>query len=242
MEADDPRRRLLINGLAAGLFGATLPWSSAQAQGSSIFGEPPSKLPPGQSFYRIVGQVKVNGKEANLKTLIAPGDVVETGKNSEAVFVVGGNAMIVRADSRLEIAGEKKESGFFVSALRILSGKMLSVSRNQPTTITTKTATIGIRGTGWYIESDPDLTYFCTCYGVTDVSSIDDPTSKDTVAASHHDRPLIITADGQKGKKIQNAGFKNHTDQELMLIETLVGRTTPFVFPGKGYTAPRKGY
>jgi hypothetical protein len=241
MEADDPRRRLLINGLAAGLFGATLPWRSAMAQ-SSIFGTPPSKLPPGQSIYRITGKVLVNGKEANLQTQISPNDTVETGPNSEVVFVVGGNAMIVRADSKLQIAGEKKEDSIFVSALRMLSGKMLSVSRNQATTITTKTATIGIRGTGWYIEADPELTYFCTCYGVTDIAAIGDPTSKETVAASHHDKPLYITADGQPGKKVQAAGFKNHTDQELMLIETLVGRTTPFVFPGKSYDAPRRNY
>jgi hypothetical protein len=34
----------------------------------------------------------------------------------------------------------------------------------------------------------------------------------------------------------------NHTDQELMLIETLVGRTTPFVFSGTQYSAPRREY
>jgi hypothetical protein len=242
MEAEDPRRRLLINGLAAGLLGSTLPWGSASAQESRIFGTPPSKLPAGQSIYRLTGKVTVNGKEATMRTVIEPNDTVETGKDSEIVFVVGGNAMIVRADSKLVIAGEKKESGIFVSALRMLSGKMLSVSRNQATTITTKTATIGIRGTGWYIESDPEVTYFCTCYGVTEVASATDPTSKDTVAATHHDRPLYITADGSDGKKIQAAGFKNHSDQELMLIETLVGRTTPFVFPGKAYDAPRRSY
>jgi hypothetical protein len=241
MEAEDPRRRLLINGLAAGLFSTALPFRSAYAQ--SMFGALPSKLPPGQSIYRLAGKVTVNGKDANLQTPVGPNDVVETGKNSEIVFVVGGNAMIVRAESRLEIQGEKKDSeSILISGLRMLSGKMLSVSRNQATTIKTKTATIGIRGTGWYIEADPELTYFCTCYGVTDVAANGDPESKDTVAATHHDKPLYITEGGQTGKNIRLAGFKNHTDQELMLIETLVGRTTPFVFPGKSYDAPRRNY
>ena len=36
--------------------------------------------------------------------------------------------------------------------------------------------------------------------------------------------------------------FINHTDQELMLIETLVGRTPPFVFPMDIYNAPRRDY
>jgi hypothetical protein len=94
-----------------------------------------------------------------------------------------------------------------------------------------------------YIEADPELTYFCTCYGVTDIVSNSDPSSKETVAATHHDKPLYVTADTkQSGNNVRSAGFINHTDQELMLIETLVGRTPPFVFPGDSYNKPRKGY
>ena len=62
------------------------------------------------------------------------------------------------------------------------------------------------------------------------------------MAAAKHDKPLFITADAAQGTNIQPAGFKNHTDQELMLIETLVGRRVPFVFPGSVYTAPRRTY
>jgi hypothetical protein len=126
--------------------------------------------------------------------------------------------------------------------LRLLTGKLLSVSRSSGTKIRTTTATIGIRGTGYYIEADPEQTYFCTCYGLTDVESITDPTSSDTVASKHHDKPLYILANEQPGKNIRPAGFINHTDQELMLIETLVGRTPPFVFAGDEYQAPRREY
>ena len=70
----------------------------------------------------------------------------------------------------------------------------------------------------------------------------DDPESRDTVAATHHDRPLFIVAGQDRGRNIRAAGFRNHTDQELMLIETLVGRTPPFVFPGGAYSAPRREY
>ncbi|MBS0309300.1 MAG: FecR domain-containing protein [Proteobacteria bacterium] len=239
-DADDPRRRLLIQGLTAGLFSATAP-GSVLAQ--SLLGDRPGKLPPGRSIYRLSGQVSINNKTATLETFINPTDTIVTGKDSEIVFVVGGNAMILRSESRLELTGSKKDDApAIISALRLLTGKVLSVSRNQPTTLRTPTATIGIRGTGWYMEADPELTYFCTCYGVTDVSAASDPTSKETVASSHHDRPLYITTGGQAGKNIQPAGFKNHTDQELMLIESLVGRTTPFIFPGNSYDAPRRSY
>ena len=108
--------------------------------------------------------------------------------------------------------------------------------------VSTSTSTIGIRGTGFYVESDPEQTYFCTCYGVTEVASNSDPDSKETIAATHHDRPLYIVADGGQGKNIRNAPFLNHTDQELSLIETLVGRKTPFVFSKDTYSAPRRTY
>ena len=108
--------------------------------------------------------------------------------------------------------------------------------------VTSTTATIGIRGTGFYIEADPERTYFCTCYGSTDVQSSTDAESKESITAARHDRPIYIAADGAAGKKIRNAPFLNHTDQELALIETLVGRRVPYVFSGSGYAAPRRTY
>lgn len=238
-DADDPRRDFLVRALATGVFASGLLPLGAQAE---TFGRP-RKLPPGQSIYRLNGEAQVNGQKASMATPIAPGDTVKTGPDSELVFVVGANAMIVRADSELTVAGGKAESGgFFVSALRLITGKLLSVSRNQAMSVRTSTATVGIRGTGFYIESDPELTYFCTCYGVTDVQSNVDPNQTDSVSATHHDRPLYITAEPGT-QAIRNAGFRNHTDQELMLIETLTGRSVPFVFPGgDGYGAPRRGY
>lgn len=239
-EADDPRRRLLIQALGAGLF--ALPFAGNNALAFNLFGTPPRKLPPGQSIYRIQGDVKINGKTADMKTIIRPNDTVETGKDSELVYVVGGNSMIIRANSHLKMEGKEEGASFFIQGLRLLTGKLLSVSRSQATRIKTSTATIGIRGTGYYIESDPEQTYFCTCYGVTDVESSSDPSSRDTVTATHHDKPLYILANQPAGQNVRRAGFINHTDQELMLIETLVGREPPFVFAGDAYSTPRREY
>ena len=97
-------------------------------------------------------------------------------------------------------------------------------------------------GTGVYLESDPAQTYFCTCYGLAEVSATNDKESTQTVAAKHHDEPLYILANEKPGANIRKAPFKNHTDQELMLIETLVGRTPPIVFPKDDYKAPRRQY
>lgn len=239
-EADDPRRRLLIKALAAGALSVSLP--NKDAWSASIFGSVPSKLSPDRSIYRMSGVVKVNGVVATLATIIKPNDIVETGKNSEIIFVVGGNSMILRENSHLTMEGKAEDTSYLIQGLRLLTGKLLSVSRSRGTQIRTSTASIGIRGTGYYIESDPEKTYFCTCYGLTDVESIDDPTSKDTVASKHHDKPLYILGGEPEGKNIRSAPFINHTDQELTLIETLVGRTPPFVFSGNEYTSPRREY
>lgn len=263
-EIDDPRRRLLIQALASGIFAAGLPGSNALA--ASIFGSKPAKLPSDKSIYRLSGQVAVNGKDAKLDTPIKTGDVVTTGKNSEVIFVVNGNnSMILRGDSHLVISSDKKknipqkteakkneprnterkvtepESPSFISGLSLLAGKLLSVSRNTPIRVNTPTATIGIRGTGFYVTADPEQTYFCTCYGLTDVTSNFNPNSKETIKADHHDKPVYIIKDSS-GNNIRKAPLIDHTDQELTLIEALVGRTTPFVFAKDEYSAPRRDY
>ena len=242
-EIDDPRRQWLIRALAAGFFGAAS--ASAQAVTFGVFGSRPRKLPPGQSIYGLSGQVTVNDQQATLDTRIRPGDTVQTGQNSEIVFVVNTHSMILRGDSKLLIEPPEGTSGsdsLIIAGLRMISGKLLSVSRNSPMKLTSSTATIGIRGTGFYIESEPDRTYFCTCYGATDVQATADPSSRESISAKHHDRPVYIVTDGGAGNNIRNAPFINHTDQELALIETLVGRRTPFVFSNDIYTGPRRTY
>ena len=235
-ELDDPRRRVLIQALAAGLFSLT---GDAVAQ---IFGSAPRKLPAGQSFYRVSGRVLVNNQEATLQTPVKVGDTLETAGNAEAVFVVAQDAFMLRGGSRMVIETPPARSGL-TSSLRLITGKVLSVfGKGRPTRIVTATATIGIRGTGVYTESDPEQTYFCTCYGIADVAASKDSQSRETVSATHHDRPLYILAKEASGKSIRRAPLINHTDQELMLIETLVGRTPPFVFPLDEYSAPRREY
>ena len=238
-DLDDPRRRLLVKLLAAGAF-STLPAPRALAD---VFGNNPKKLPPDRSIYRLNGKVTVNGAPADLKTRIGPNDTVETGKGAEAIFAVGSNAYLLRESSRLELRQQQNQSNIVTSGLRLLTGKVLSVfSPGQPARVLTTTATIGIRGTGIYAEAEPGQTYFCTCYGVTEIASVRDKLSRKTVESRHHNEPVYILAKAREGKSIRPAPFINHTDQELMLIETLVGRTPPFVFPSEDYGGPRKDY
>ena len=237
-DADDPRRRLLIKGLAAGLFAAAV--TDREALAWNLFGTVPHKLPQGQSIYSLKGNVLVNDRPAHENTVVKPNDTIVTQKNSEVIFVVGGHSMIMRENSHLKLEGKDEE--FLIQGLRLVTGKLLTVSRSKGTAVKTSTATIGIRGTGYYIESDPEKTYFCTCYGLTDVESTDDPASQERIVSKHHDNPVYVLAGEPEGKNIRPAPIINHTDQELKLIETLVGRVPPFIFSGTEYSAPRRGY
>jgi hypothetical protein len=238
-DLDDPRRRLLMKALAAGLFSSA---ASSRETYAQVLGTRPERLPPGKSIYRIEGEVRVNGQPATPDTQVAANATIETGKNSEVVYVVGESAFLQRSESHVTLETKEPDS-MIVSATQLLTGKILSVfPSGRPIRVTTKNASIGIRGTGIYTESDPEQTYFCTCYGTADVVAANDPTSRETVVSRQHDRPLYILAGEQPGQNIRLAPFINHTDQELMLIEALVGRTPPFVFPNNNYIRPRRPY
>jgi hypothetical protein len=237
-EREDPRRRVLLRALAAGLFsGGAIPGLTIA---QSVLGDRPARLPADRSIYRVFGDVQVNGKPASLQTRIEAADTVRTGRDGEIVYVIGENAFIQRRDSEVAFDGGRSA---VLDGLRIVTGALLSVfAPGRPLRLSTQTATIGIRGTGVYVEAEPQRTYFCTCYGVADVAATNDSQSKETVKATHHDNPLYILAGEPLGRNVRRAPFINHTDQELMMIEALVGREPPFDFPKDSYRAPRREY
>lgn len=225
-----PQRRRLLQGLMAGVFASLLPVMKAIAAAFS----PPPRLPATQSVYRISGRAWVNGNRVDANTRIRPGDTVKTARASEIIFAVGDHAMLLRGSSHLVIEPKEQNDAdsLLIGGLRLLAGKLLSVSRNKGLRIETPSATIGIRGTGVYLEAGPERTYFCNCYGEVDVVANSDAASRETVVSRHHDKPLYIHGRGQPGQCIHNAdrlARPNHTDEELMLAEALVGRTPPFV-------------
>jgi len=232
---EHPRRRFLETMLATGMYslssGILVPCQSL------AMGKVPKILELGKSIYDLSGDVTVNGVKATESTVIKSGSTLVTGESSHLIFAVGKDAFIMRENSRLEMSG----SDFIVDTLNLLKGKLLSVFGKSRHKIRTPTVTVGIRGTGIYVEADPDVSYVCTCYGTVDLTSTTDPASKTTVTATHHDDPKYIHKDGKTGKKIEPGPFINHTDLELMLIEELVGRSLPFM-PGDAYDGPRRSY
>jgi len=225
-QTDDSRRQFLLRALAAGFYAAS-PLALAEA-----LGKRPYALPSGKSIYSLHGTLLVNDQPADENTLIRPDDSLRTASNSQAIFAVGHDAFILRENSELKLSS----NGALVGGMRLLSGALLSVFGKSRHRIETPTSTIGIRGTGVYVEAKADVSYVCTCYGVTEVGSVQKPDNRETITSQHHDAPRYIAADGS----IQPAPFINHTDEELMLIETLVGRVPPFALFDDSYSGPKR--
>ncbi|TSA19188.1 MAG: hypothetical protein D4R74_00080 [Betaproteobacteria bacterium] len=176
------------------------------------------------------GEVLINGRAAALGAPVLPGDHVVTAPGANAVFVVGADAFLLRGNSELLTSGR---SNVLISSLRLVTGRLLSVFGRGQRRIATPTATIGIRGTGLYLEVEAERTYACTCYGVADLEASNMPSARETVRTKHHDSPRYIHAHGEMPiKMIEVAPVINHTDAELIMLEALVGRTPPFVGSG----------
>ena len=173
----------------------------------------------------IQGDMRINGKPAEVGTVVRPGDAIVLGNGAVATFVVGQDAFLMRGGSRAELIG----SGLLVSAVQLVTGKLLGVfASGGERRLVTATATIGIRGTGAYIEAEPRRTYFCLCYGTADVAATMGG-ARESYSTRHHDSPRYVYGDGRK-RAIVPASVANHTDSELILLESLVGRSPPQSF------------
>jgi hypothetical protein len=127
-----------------------------------------------------------------------------------------------------------------VQGLRLVSGALLSVfaprKAEDALKLTATTATIGIRGTGVYLEAEPDLAYVCTCYGQVALAASDDPNDSEIITTTNHDMPRYIASKAVKGSRIRPAPVINHDDAELKLLEAIVGRKVPKGFGKIGYS------
>jgi hypothetical protein len=215
-------RRAFLFKIMAGLGFMGLPASvrHALAMGTKVYP---------QGVRKIEGNVKINEKPSVVSDPVKLGDVVTTGKGSMVVFVLDKGVYLLKDNSRLELTAEtverSKES--VVNVLKMMNGKMLAVFREEPKQIFTKTAVLGIRGSGLYIEAELDRTYVCTCYGINEIQAIAMPGIREIVRAEHHEKPVYVYGSGEK-ELIVKAPVINHTDADLIFLESMLGRKPPF--------------
>ena len=216
---DRIRRRLLLGGFAFTAAGG-LNLALAIRQVLAMSGKP---IIPG--FNLVEGDVRKNGVPAKLGDDVAVGDTITTGPASQAVVVIGEDALMIRADTTLRLEGQEST---LVQLMRLATGAVVSVwGPRRFLDIKTPVTTIGIRGTAVYVESEPGRTYACTCYGQAELVPIASPGQAKVVRTQYHDLPHYIYA--RKDEPIVPAKVINHTDAELVMLEGLLKREPPFV-------------
>lgn len=173
----------------------------------------------------ITGKVWVNNILATSSTMIKPGDTVKTGEESRIIFVMGEDVYQLGSRSTLRLRGDEENS--LVNTMRLLNGTLMSTFGQGERIIQPPTAAIGIRGTGIFIQVNPKGTYFCTCYGTTEITLRNNQRVQ-PVSSTHHQAYFIThnLADPQ----IYTDTLKGHQDQELFYLESLVGRKPPNYF------------
>jgi hypothetical protein len=188
-------------------------------------------VPPG--IARLEGSATVNGRDAKAGTPVHLGDKIATARSSQAVVVVGSDAFLLRSNTTIEVQGSQG----ILHGMLVATGQVLSVFSKKPVAIKAGTASIGIRGTGAYIEIHPGQVYFCLCYGEALVEGPGMASARE-VKTTHHETPLLLN-DAGGIMKVEPGPFQNHSDAELVMLESLVGREPPFMKDG---TYPAKKY
>ncbi|PHS79119.1 MAG: hypothetical protein COB59_03445 [Rhodospirillaceae bacterium] len=192
-----------------------------------------SKVPIIPGVQKIVGDVRLNGISAQVGQLVHPGDVCTTGADSECIIIIGEHAFLLRERAEIEFYSEYFEEGLNTSLsgrIRIAAGALLAVFGNTDTTLSTPLATIGIRGTACYVEVGLEKDYVCLCYGRAELRSKLNPAVGEDLDTFHHDAPRNFYANPAEhnGLFIEPEEMINHIDEELILLESLVGRIPLF--------------
>ena len=189
-------------------------------------------VPVVNGIHSLAGNATVNGRPAKIGAPLKPGDTVSTAKGSSAVLVIGKDGFLLRDSTSVTFEASKSKPGVLGSVL-LTTGKILAVfsTRTDETLdIRVPNATIGIRGTGCYLESVDVRTYFCLCYGTATVDGAGMAQRK-ILNTTHHENPVWLDDRGGV-MKVEKADFVNHTDDELIMLEKLNGRVPPFAALG----------
>ncbi len=224
-----PTRRRLIRAL---LLGACM--SPAMAAIIKA-GSAAAKEPVTQGFQKVVGDVRLNGAQARVGQVVRPGDICTTGPDSECIIIIGEQVFLLRAASEIAFDLDHFEDGrdaSFGGRLRIAAGAVMAVfgDLRAETTVITPLATAGIRGTGLYAEIWPEKNYVCLCYGQAVLHSKLDPAFEEALDTFHHESPRNFYAkpEDHGGLFVEPEKMINHEDEELIMLEALVGRIPLF--------------
>ena len=177
----------------------------------------------------LVGDVTLNDFPLTRNSALQAGQTIRTGADGRVWFSIGGDAYFLRPNSAMRLDGSKPGE-VLIDFLRLVTGAFgATFARGMRRTLIAPTATIGIRGTGVYLEATPDWAYFCTCFGTTEILTAPSGNMMESVAVStENHQARVIHREAMSGMRIVRAGFERHTNEEIARLESLVGRPNPF--------------
>jgi len=197
--------------------------------GAALIPLPAAAQAPWGVVRELSGEVTLNDYTVTRQSGLRAGQTLATGANGRVWFTIGSDAFFLRPGSRLRLEGSRPAEAI-IDFLRLVTGAVgATFQRGMRRSIVTPTSTIGIRGTGVYIETTPEVTYACTCFGATEISSTPTGSMMETVnVATENHQARIIRAQSVMNMRIAHAGFERHTNEEIVALEALVGRPNPF--------------
>jgi hypothetical protein len=169
----------------------------------------------------LIGDVTLNGLPVTRQTALQPGQTLATGSDGNVRFTIANDAFFLRPNSRLRLEATRPSEPF-IDFFRLVTGALgATFERGMRRSVVTPSSTIGIRGTGVYIEAASEWTYACTCFGTTELSS--SLNERIAVPAFNHEARLI-----RPSVPIERAPMAHHTSEEIAALEAMVGRPNPF--------------
>ncbi|MBL8376702.1 MAG: iron dicitrate transport regulator FecR [Burkholderiales bacterium] len=167
------------------------------------------------------GEVLLNGRPLASDGVIQTGDTVATGPDGRVAFSIGNDAFLLRPNTTLNL--ERGASLFAVSGARLIAGAFAAVfgPSRHPRAITSRTVTAGIRGTGFYVGTEVESTYFCTCYGSIELSGANG--ARELVNSRQHAARRVF-ASPTGGRVIVPAPLEFHDDAEIERLAALVNQ------------------
>jgi hypothetical protein len=200
--------------------------------------------------WKVAGKIRINDQRAKKGSAVALGDVLKTGKASQAWIILEGNAIFMMKQQSAVVvkraigeSGQELERG---ADLKLDAGSVLSYVHKKdntpyPFTVRTSTATSGVRGTTFFVEvMDGEQNYTCDCFGKVNIACLAHPEVSRDVAAVHHTSYIVANKGATADELMKPAGMIDHTDQEIFAMRNMFKAATGLDLPEEIRYVPEK--
>jgi hypothetical protein len=177
------------------------------------------------TIIKFEGDVLLNGKKMQTDLAVKYNDKIETKSASQAVVSLDDDIFQIRENTIFELPSKNESK----SGGKLLAGAILaSFTPGKPKSLQVENkGTIGIRGTGIYLEIEKEQTQFCLCYGKAEIFSKNNKLITETDTKFHKD--FLILNDGTIKQTEPLERKLNHTSRQNIDLENFAGRPSPFI-------------